>query len=64
MKSLVLPQRPDQLIIAADGETAGLEAANDLGKKAARAGWQVILMAAPDGKDWNDVLMEGSNDKV
>jgi phage/plasmid primase-like uncharacterized protein len=64
MKSLVLPQRPDQLIIAADGDTAGLEAANDLGERAARAGWQVILMAAPDGKDWNDVLVEGSNDKV
>lgn len=64
MKSLVLPQKPDQLIIAADGDTAGLEAANDLGERAARAGWQVILMAAPDGKDWNDVLMEGSNDKV
>jgi hypothetical protein len=49
------------LVIAADGVTAGTTAANDLGQRAALAGWDVVLMAAPNGQDWNDVLMERRN---
>lgn len=62
MKSLILPSQTDQLIIAADGDKPGLEAANALGDRAARLGWDVLLLAAPDGQDWNDVLMEALND--
>jgi hypothetical protein len=61
MKSLELPANPDQLILAADGDTAGLSAAQDLGERAARRGWEVILMQAPEGNDWNDILMEQQN---
>lgn len=64
MKSLELPRTPDQLIIAADGDASGLQAANDLGARAARAGWDVTLMAAPDGQDWNDVLVEANDEQV
>ena len=58
IKSLHLPKQPEQLILAADGDSIGLQAATDLGERAARCGWDVTLMQAPAGKDWNDVLME------
>ena len=61
--SLELPKQPSQLIIAADGDQAGLSAANALGQRAAGAGWNVLLMPAPEGRDWNDVLMEECNDR-
>jgi len=61
IKSLELPAKPDQLILAADGDAVGLSAAKELGARAARIGWDVTLMQAPDGKDWNDILMEQYN---
>jgi len=62
VKSLELPQTADQLVVAADGDPVGLAAAEELGQRAARLGWDVTLMQAPDGKDWNDILMEQRND--
>ncbi|MDB9943426.1 toprim domain-containing protein [Octadecabacter sp.] len=61
VRALELPKPPNKLVIAADGDTAGTTAANDLGQRAALAGWDVVLMAAPNGQDWNDVLMERRN---
>ncbi|MDF0603918.1 toprim domain-containing protein [Psychromarinibacter sp. C21-152] len=58
LKSLVLPERPGELIIATDGDTPGREAGDALGRRAHTLGWTVNLMAAPDGQDWNDVLQE------
>ena len=62
VKSLELPQTADQLVIAADGDPVGLAAAEELGQRAARFGWDVTLMQAPEDKDWNDMLMEQRND--
>lgn len=59
MKSLALPKAAGELIIAADGDNPGLEAATALAERAHGLGWQVSLWPAPDGLDWNDVLRGG-----
>lgn len=58
MKALKLPTGPRELIIATDGDVPGHEAGDKLASRAARLGWRVSLMPAPDGQDWNDVLRE------
>ena len=57
MASLNLPPKPGRLTIAADGDTAGHAAAYALAEKAYALGWKVSLLPAPDGSDWNDVLI-------
>lgn len=56
---------PDELIVATDGDKPGRSAGHDLAAKAAALGWQVSLLPAPDGADWNDVLqqMKGASDE-
>ncbi|NEU35298.1 virulence-associated protein E, partial [bacterium LRH843] len=49
IKALQLSKQPDQLILAADGDSVGLQAATDLGERAVRYGWDVTLMQAPAG---------------
>lgn len=56
LRALSLPPQPRRLIIAADGDTPGIEAASALGERAYCLGWDVYLMPAPEGQDWNDVL--------
>jgi hypothetical protein len=58
MEKLVLPREQGELIIASDGDPAGRKAAQTLGERANRKGWRVSMLHAPDGKDWNDVLLE------
>lgn len=60
MAGLRLPARPGRLTIAADGDKPGQEAAHALASRAHALGWQVSLLPAPEGRDWNDVLMLGS----
>lgn len=57
MKALNLPTGTRELIIAADGDEPGAIAANSLAPRATALGWQVSMMPAPDGLDWNDVLV-------
>ena len=57
MRGLSLPPRAGQLTIASDGDKAGREAANVLAERADALGWQVTLLPAPEGLDWNDVLI-------
>lgn len=59
MKALSLPVKPHQLIVATDGDKAGNEAGNILARTAHALGWSVSIMAAPSGRDWNDVLQSG-----
>lgn len=59
MKGLVLPAQPGSLLIATDGEDAGRAAGNILAERAVALGWQVNLLPAPEGRDWNDVLQKG-----
>jgi hypothetical protein len=56
MKGLALPSRAGTLIVAADGDAAGREAAHWIAKTATGLGWQVSMMQPPDGQDFNDVL--------
>ena len=56
LRALSLPPQPRRLVIAADGDAPGIEAANALGDRAYCLGWDVYVLPAPDGQDWNDVL--------
>jgi phage/plasmid primase-like uncharacterized protein len=56
IKGLTLPRRVGNLIIATDGDNAGREAGEVLARTAHAFGWNVSLMPAPDGTDWNDAL--------
>lgn len=56
LRGLRLPPQPGRLTIATDGDTAGREAGHALADRAYALGWQVSLLPAPDGRDWNDIL--------
>lgn len=56
MVGLALPETTGELIIAPDGDPTGREAADTLAARADGLGWQVSILPAPDGFDWNDVL--------
>ena len=58
LKSLKLPEARSKLIVAADGDDAGFNAAFALINRAATEGWNAQLISAPQGKDWNDELLE------
>lgn len=59
ISGLQLQTEPGPLIIASDGDEAGRQAADKLGTRAVSQGWDVYLMMAPEGMDWNDVLQGG-----
>lgn len=61
MRSLRLPDRSGELIIATDRDKnrAGEMAGNDLAARASGLGWSVSLLPTPEGfGDWNDVLVQ------
>lgn len=58
MKTLELPPHPSELFIATDGDPAGQLAGDALANRALGLGWQVKMLPAPDGSDWNDVLQQ------
>lgn len=62
MAALRLPARPGKLIVARDGDDAGRAAADTLTTRAYSLGWQVSVLAPPDGFDWNDVLTGKAGD--
>lgn len=53
MRALKLPQGIAHLLIGADNDDAGLEAARALGRRAARAGIRAVVKIPPSG-DFND----------
>ena len=55
---LKLPPNAGELIVAPDGDAPGRMASNSLADRAAKHGWNVRVMEAPEGRDWNDVAME------
>lgn len=57
LRGLHLPDRTGRLTIASDGDAAGRAAAQALATRAHTLGWQVSLLPAPDGRDWNDILV-------
>lgn len=48
-----------ELVVASDSDDsgAGRGAAHELAERAHALGWPVSLLPAPDGQDWNDVLL-------
>ncbi len=54
--NLNLPDIPSLLTIATDGDQAGQSAGDALAKRARALGWEVKLLPAPQGRDWNDIL--------
>ncbi len=62
MRGLHLPKDPHRLTLAPDGDAPGREAAHALAERASALGWEVSLLPAPDGRDWNDILtMKGES---
>jgi len=58
MSGVRLPNgTPGHLTIATDGDAPGTAAGHSLAKRAAASGWSVSILSAPEGRDWNDVLM-------
>lgn len=57
MRGLRLPLEAGRLTVAPDGDAAGWAAAQALAERAHAMGWAVSLLPAPQGRDWNDVLM-------
>ncbi len=57
LRGLSLPQCQGRLTIAADGDAAGHAAAATLAERAQNLGWRVSIRSAPEGRDWNDVLL-------
>lgn len=55
---LRLPDHPHRLTIATDGDDPGKAAGQKLAQRAAALGWQVSILPAPEGNDWNDILMK------
>jgi hypothetical protein len=56
MRGLHLPPVAGRLTIAADGDAPGRAAAHALATRAEALGWQVSLLPAPEGRDWNDIV--------
>lgn len=57
MAGLHLPDRPHRVTIATDGDAPGRAAGYKLAERASTLGWAVQMLHAPDGRDWNDILM-------
>ncbi|MCI2393119.1 toprim domain-containing protein [Aliiroseovarius sediminis] len=57
LANVTLPNRAGDLIIAPDGDGHGREAAQTLARRAHALGWHVMMLPAPEGFDWNDVLL-------
>ncbi|MBP9756546.1 MAG: toprim domain-containing protein, partial [Phenylobacterium sp.] len=55
LRRFVPPPGLKRLVIAADGDDAGIEAARDLAERASRR-CDVVVIPAPAGTDWNDAL--------
>jgi hypothetical protein len=60
MRGLRLPSEPGKLTIATDSDDkgAGKTAGHALADRAHALGWAVSLLPAPDGSDWNDILIQ------
>ncbi len=61
IRGMALPRKAGDLIIATDSDDsgAGKEAGDKLARTAYALGWNVSLLPAPEGMDWNDALRSG-----
>lgn len=58
VKGLKLPAKPDDLIVAPDGDPAGRTNSAALAERASSLGWKVSTIDPGDGRDFNDILNE------
>lgn len=63
LRAFSLPAVPGHLVVATDGDEAGRRAGDALLTRAVRLGWSVEMKPAPDGRDWNDVLIEQAGER-
>ncbi|WP_093161532.1 toprim domain-containing protein [Aliiruegeria lutimaris] len=61
MATLNLPEKPGELVIAADGDPNGRKSALSLAQRATGLGWKVSTVDPGDGLDFNDILMSAAN---
>lgn len=63
LRSLVLPRKVKEVVIAADHDEKGIEAADELAERLVKEG-RVVRVAVPErfGADWNDMLCEDGAD--
>lgn len=57
-KNVVLPEGARTVILASDADRAGDAAANDGAGRLAGMGLTVLRLRPPEGRDWNDVLLD------
>ena len=55
---MALPPEVETIIIAADGDDPGLEAAEEAASRFVREGRTAKIAKPPMGMDWNDVLVK------
>lgn len=55
LRRFVAPMGLKRLVVAADGDDAGLDAARNLAERASRR-CEALIMPAPTGTDWNDAV--------
>lgn len=61
LRALRLPPQPGVIIIATDNDAAGIEAGQDLARRAYGLRWSVSTLTPPEGvNDWNDYLRGGA----
>ncbi len=61
LKALILPECVREVVILADADEPGEQAAKDAAQKFLREGRNVKIARPPIGKDFNDTLQAGSN---
>lgn len=64
LKGVVVPDDVPEILIFADGDYPGHIAANHAAERLTLAGHRVRLVPAPNGKDWNDVLLAGASGQM
>ncbi len=61
LKAVILPDEVREVIICADGDEAGEQAAQDAAQRFLREGREVRMARAPAGMDFNDLLVLPEN---
>ena len=61
LKTVILPPDVREVVICADGDDAGDQAAQDAAQRLLREGREVRIARAPAGMDFNDVLVLPEN---
>lgn len=59
-----LPSLRSEVVIAPDGDPPGYRAAGALAARAQAEGHEVRIMAAPPGRDWNDVARDTASEAL